>query len=62
MNGEEEVSVFFIESSMIKEVGASEILPPGGFELLVDEWVDVVDGELLGGLHDKVLGGGQGED
>lgn len=62
MNGEEEISVFFIESSMIKEVGASEILPPCGFELLVDEGVDVVDGELLGGLYDKVLSGGQGED
>ena len=62
MNGEEEVSVFFIESSMIKEVGASEILPPCGFELLVNEGVYVVDSELLRGLHDKVLGGGEGED
>ena len=55
MNGEEKVSVGLIESAVVKEVGSAEVLPPGGLELLVNEGVDIVDGELLRGLYDQVL-------
>jgi hypothetical protein len=55
MNREEKVSVCFIESTVIKKVGPTEILPPGGLELLVNEGVYVVDCELLRGLHYQVL-------
>ena len=55
MNREEKVSVCLIESTVIKEIGPTQILPPGGLELLVNEGVYVIDSELLRGLYDQVL-------
>lgn len=41
---------------MIKEIGSSKILPPSGFQFLIDKWENIFLSELICGLNNKVLG------
>ena len=52
VNWEEKVSVSGIKSSLVNKVGSSQILPPGGFELVINKRVHVIESEWLRWFND----------